>query len=72
MNTGKNRVKGLKTELFKKKYQTNPVVKNPTDELKGRTLTDMVNDQTKESEENLARQQAYLSRYHTIKIVTVQ
>lgn len=63
MNTGKNRVKGLKTELFKKKYQTNPVVKNPTDELKGRTLTDMVNDQTKESEENLARQQAYLSRY---------
>jgi hypothetical protein len=63
MNTGKNRVKGLKTELFKKKYQTNPVVKNPTDELKGRTLTDMVNDQTKESEENLARQQAYLTRY---------
>lgn len=34
MNTGKNRVKGLKTELFKKKYQTDPMVKNLTDELK--------------------------------------
>jgi len=33
MNTGKNRVKGLKTELFKKKYQTDPMVKNPTDML---------------------------------------
>lgn len=33
MNTGKNRVKGLKTELFKKKYQTDPTVKNPTDML---------------------------------------
>jgi hypothetical protein len=33
MNTGKNRVKGLKTELFKKKYQTDPMVKNLTDEL---------------------------------------
>ena len=32
MNTGKNRVKGLKTALFKK-YQTDPLVKNPTDEL---------------------------------------
>lgn len=34
MNTGKNRVKGLKTELFKKKYQTDPLVKNLTDELR--------------------------------------
>lgn len=33
MNTGKNRVKGLKTELFKKKYQTDPMVTNPTDML---------------------------------------
>ena len=33
MNTGKNRVKGLKTELFKKKYQTDPLVKNLTNEL---------------------------------------
>lgn len=33
MNTGKNRVKGLKTELFKKKYQTGPMVTNPTDML---------------------------------------
>ena len=32
MNTGKNRVKGLKTVLFKK-YQTDPMVKNPTDML---------------------------------------
>lgn len=32
MNTGKNRVKGLKTVLFKK-YQTDPLVKNPTDML---------------------------------------
>ena len=32
MNTGKNRVKGLKTVLFKK-YQTDPLVKNPTDKL---------------------------------------
>ena len=33
MNTGKNRVKGLRTELFKKKYQTDPMVKNLTNEL---------------------------------------
>ena len=33
MNTGKNRVKGLKTELFKKKYQTDPLVTNPSDML---------------------------------------
>jgi hypothetical protein len=32
MNTGKNRVKGLKTALFRK-YQTDPIVKNPTDML---------------------------------------
>ena len=33
MNTGKNRVKGPKAELFKKKYQTDPLVKNLTNEL---------------------------------------
>jgi hypothetical protein len=32
MSTNKNRVSGLKSELFKK-YQTDPMVKNPTDEL---------------------------------------
>jgi hypothetical protein len=63
MNTGKNRVKGLKTELFKKKYQTQPVVTNPTDQLEGRTLSDMVTDRTKEFEEKLASQQAYFSKY---------
>ena len=62
MNTGKNRVKGLKTELFKKKYQTTPVVNNPTNQLEGRTLSDMVTDKTKEFEEKLASQQAYFSR----------
>lgn len=59
MNTGKNRVKGLKTELFKKKYQTNPVVSNPTDELKGADLSGLVTDFTKDFEEKFAQDQAY-------------
>jgi len=59
MNTGKNRVKGLKTELFKKKYQTTPVVSNPTDELKGKDLSGLVVDYTKEFEEKFAQDQAY-------------
>lgn len=45
MNTGKNRVKGLKTELFKKKYQTDPIVKNPTDML---GIPDITKDISKE------------------------
>jgi hypothetical protein len=79
MNTGKNRVKGLKTELFKKKYQTNPVVTNPSEgvlndqgsklrngqvrKIEGRSLSDMVTDQTKQFETKLASQQAYFNRY---------
>ena len=59
MNTGKNRVKGLKAELFKKKYQTNPVVSNPTDELRGQNLSGMVIDYTKKFEDDLARDRAY-------------
>lgn len=59
MNTGKNRVKGLKTELFKKKYQTTPVVSNPTDEFKGKDLSGLVVDYTKEFEEKFAQDQAY-------------
>ena len=65
MNTGKNRVKGLKTVLFKK-YQTDPMVKNPSADIKdieGRTLSDMVVDQTKQFEDKLASQQAYFNRY---------
>jgi hypothetical protein len=45
MNTGKNRVKGLKTELFKKKYQTDPMVKNPTDMLGIPDLTKDISNQ---------------------------
>lgn len=63
MNTGKNRVKGLKTELFKKKYQTNPVVSNPSEELKGRDLTGMIRSTTQNFEEQFARDQAYRKQY---------
>jgi hypothetical protein len=63
MNTGKNRVKGLKTELFKKKYQTNPVVSNPTEELKGRDLTAVVTDLTGDFEARFAAEQAYRKQF---------
>jgi hypothetical protein len=63
MNTGKNRVKGLKTELFKKKYQTNPVVNNPTNDIKGRDLSGLVVDYTKKFEEDLAKEQAFRKNY---------
>ena len=79
MNTGKNRVKGPKAELFKKKYQTDPVVKNPSkgvlnpignklrneqvNKIEGRSLSDMVTDQTKQFEDKLASQQSYFNRY---------
>ena len=78
MNTGKNRVKGLKTVLFKK-YQTDPLVKNPSkgvlnpvgnklrneqvNKIEGRSLSDMVTDQTKQFEDKLASQQSYFNRY---------
>jgi hypothetical protein len=59
MNTGKNRVKGLKTELFKKKYQTDPVVVNPTDELQGRAFIDSALSQTQQFEQRMKQDAAY-------------
>lgn len=62
MNTGKNRVKGLKTELFKKKYQTNPVVQNPSEELKTRGLTDVVGSALQSFESDMEAQREYFKQ----------
>jgi hypothetical protein len=59
MNTGKNRVKGLKTELFKKKYQTAPVVSNPTDELQSQGILNVVSNATQDFERKRAQDAAY-------------
>lgn len=63
MNTGKNRVKGLKTELFKKKFQTGATVENPTVDIQGQSLTNIIGDQTRNFEEQLKKDALYRQQF---------
>lgn len=58
MNTGKNRVKGLKTELFKKKYQTGSTINNPTNDIQGQSLLGITRSATQDFEDRFAYDKA--------------